>query len=50
MNTDNNILSGLGSQQMNYTYTPNIETNFDGILAVGDTDWGSLGVDQQRKQ
>jgi hypothetical protein len=50
MNTDNNILSGLGSQQMNYTYTPNIDTNFDGILAVGDTDWSGLNVDQERKQ
>jgi hypothetical protein len=47
--TESNILAGLGPQVMNYTYTSNVDVNFDGILAGGDNDWSALGLDQQRK-
>lgn len=46
--TENNMLSGLGLQQINYNYTPNVDVNFDGILAVGDDDWSNLAMDQRR--
>jgi hypothetical protein len=49
MGAENNILSGLGPQQMSYNYTPNADVNFDGILAGGDNDWASLIMEQQRK-
>lgn len=48
MGVENNILS-LCPQPMNYNYTPNVEVNFDGILAGGDNDWSNLVMDQQRK-
>jgi hypothetical protein len=46
---ESNILSGLGPQQMNYSYTSNVDVNFDGILAGGDNNWTGLGLEQQRK-
>jgi hypothetical protein len=48
--TDSNILSSLGPQPMSFTYTPNVDMNFDGILAGGDADWSGWGADQQRKR
>lgn len=49
MGAENNILSSLGPQQMSYNYTPNVDVNFDGILAGGDNDWASMIMEQQRK-
>jgi hypothetical protein len=48
--TDSNILSSLGPQPMSFNYTPNVDMNFDGILAGGDADWSGWGADQQRKR
>lgn len=47
--TENNILSGLGHQQINYDYTSNVDVSFDGILAGGNNNWTGLGLNQQRK-
>lgn len=43
-----NILSGLGPQQMTFNYMPNTNLNFDNILAGDGNDWSDLFIDQRR--